>query len=137
MFYRLSAFAIMAGLVAATPANAQTTVPTGTWTNANREVIVRVSPCQTSTSTFCGTIVQDNRPGPAANPPNHMLIRDLRSDRQGWRGQINDGGMQLGLTMRMRDQSNAQVRYCLAFACETETWSRITTPNDINPPSRR
>jgi uncharacterized protein (DUF2147 family) len=137
MFYRLSAFAIMAGLCATTPALAQENPPTGVWSDADRSVIVTIAPCAGAAATFCGTVLQDNRPGPAANPPNHLLIRGLQRDRRGWRGQINDGGTTLNLTLRMSGPSTAQARFCFGIVCDTETWSRVQAANDVGPPLRR
>jgi uncharacterized protein (DUF2147 family) len=134
MFYRLSAFAIMAALCVSNAASAQTPPsasndnPAGVWSNGDREIVIQITPCPRSTNTFCGTILQDNRPGPAANPANHVFIRDLRLDRQGWKGKINDGGFNLNLTMRLSGSNSAQARYCFALACETETWSRSNPP---------
>jgi uncharacterized protein (DUF2147 family) len=130
MLYRLSAFAIMASLSASSAASAQTAAnnnatPAGVWTNGDREIVVQIAPCLASAQTFCGTVLEDNRPGPVANPPNHVLIRDLRLDRQGWKGKINDGGYNLNLTMRLNPPNSAQARYCLAFACESEVWTRV------------
>jgi uncharacterized protein (DUF2147 family) len=138
MFYRLSTYAIFAGLVAAgTPAAAQETVPLGIWTDAERSVVVRIAPCPTGASTFCGIVLEDNRPGPAANPPNHILIRSLRQDRQGWRGIINDGGTQLNFTMRLRSSNSAQARFCFGIVCDTETWSRIGAAGEAGTLPRR
>lgn len=142
MFYRLSGFAIMATLYAVAPAIAQTSAntnnsPVGVWTNGDREVVVRISSCASGAATFCGTILEDNRPGPAANPPNHVLLRDLRADRQGWRGKVNDGGMQLNLTMRITTPTSAQARYCFAMACETETWTRTSESGNVGQQLRR
>lgn len=132
----------MAALYASAPAMAQTpantnNTPAGVWTNGDREVVVRIAPCAQGAATFCGTILEDNRPGPAANPPNHVLLRDLRADRQGWRGKVNDGGFQLNLTLRMTTPTAAQARYCFAMACETETWTRTGGAGDGGQALRR
>lgn len=133
----MAALTASATSATAQPAANSNATPNGVWTNQDREVIVRIAPCAGSTSSFCGTVVRDNRPGPAANPANHILIRDLRGDRQGWRGKINDGGFQLNLTLRLSAPSTAQARYCFGLACETETWSRIGDLREAGPsPSR-
>jgi uncharacterized protein (DUF2147 family) len=142
MFSRLSALALMAALCATNSASAQTpandnNTPAGIWTNTDREIVVQITPCRSSSQTFCGTILEDNRSGPAANPPNHVFIRDLRLDRQGWKGKINDGGFNLNLTMRLTPPNAAQARYCFALACETETWTRVGSSPGAAMPVRR
>jgi uncharacterized protein (DUF2147 family) len=137
MFYRLSAFAIMAGLAAPVVASAQENAPTGIWRDSDQSFIVRIAPCVAVGNAFCGTVLQDNRPGPAANPPNHVLIRGLQRDRRGWRGQINDAGTTLNFTMRMNSPTTALARFCFGIVCDTETWSRVSAANDVGPVSRR
>lgn len=132
MLYRLSGLAIMAALFPAASVSAQSVAPTsgqlnfpaGLWTDADRSMVVRMAPCAGSPNRFCGTLVQDNRPGPAANPANHLLIRDLAADRAGFKGKAVDGGMTVNLTMRPGSANSAQVRFCLGIICETETWQR-------------
>jgi uncharacterized protein (DUF2147 family) len=128
MFYRLSALAIMAGLVAAAPAQAQEAFPNGVWSDSDRNVTVRIGPCPANgganTQAFCGVVLSDTRPGPAANPPNHMLLRDLRQTRGIWRGKAVDGTAQLNLTLQPRGTDAINARYCLGFLCENDIWTR-------------
>ena len=145
MFYRLSGLAIMAALFPAASASAQsavstntpTTFPSGIWTNTDQEMVVRIAPCSSSPNRFCGTLLQDHRTGPAANPPGHMLVRDLASDRAGWKGRIVDGGTTLNFTMRPAANDRAQARYCFGIVCESETWMRIANPPAPNATLRR
>jgi uncharacterized protein (DUF2147 family) len=132
VFYRLSAFSIMAGLCAAAPvsAGAQEAEPTGVWRSADSAITIRIAPCASPTNTFCGTVLQDNRPGPATNPANHVIVRGLRWERQVWRGQVNDGGMTLNFTLRINGPTTALARYCLGILCEEESWSRVRAANN-------
>jgi hypothetical protein len=122
---RLSAIVFISVLCAAAPASSQVSTPAGSWINTARTMTVSVAPCVGNQATFCGILVRDNRPGPAANPPNHLLLRDLKADRQGWRGKANDGGTQLNLNLRLLNPSSLQVRFCFGFVCETENWARV------------
>lgn len=145
MFYRLSGLAIMAALFpatsvsaqSATPTNSPVSFPSGVWTNASQEMVVRIAPCASGPNRFCGTLLQDNRPGPVANPANHQLVRDLAADRTGWKGKIVDGGTTLNFTMRPAANDRAQARYCFGIVCESETWMRIANPPAPNATLRR
>lgn len=145
MFYRLSGLAIMAALFPAASVSAQsaaptsnpTTFPSGIWTNAGQEMVVRIAPCAGTPNQFCGTLLQDNRPGPAANPANHQLVRDLAAGRTGWKGKIVDGGTTLNFTMRPAANDRAQARYCFGIVCDSETWMRVPNAPTPNAALRR
>lgn len=137
MFYRLAAYAIAAALFPVAPANAQEAFPNGIWSDAERSVVVRIRPCSAGASVFCGTVVEDNRPGSPANPPGHQFLRDLKQTRNGWKGQLNDGGTALTLSMRPQSGGAAQVRFCFGVVCDTETWRRDAALPASSGPSRR
>jgi uncharacterized protein (DUF2147 family) len=137
MFYRLSAYAIAAALFPIASASAQDTFPSGVWTDADRSVVVRIGLCAPASAVFCGTILEDNRAGQAANPPGHQLVRDLKLGRSGWGGKLVDGGMTLNFTMRPQPRDTAQVRFCFGVICDTETWQRVSSVPASNAPLRR
>jgi uncharacterized protein (DUF2147 family) len=137
MFYRLSAYAIAAALFPIASANAQEAFPSGVWSDAERMVVVRISPCSAGAAVFCGTVVEDNRPGPPANPPGHQFLRDLKQTRTGWKGKLNDGGTGLTLSMQPQAGGTAQVRFCLGVLCDTETWRRLSSVPAQSAPLRR
>jgi uncharacterized protein (DUF2147 family) len=140
MFYRLSTFAIAAGLFSAAGAQAQEVFPAGTWSDGTRSMIVRIGPCPSSTRanspSFCGVVVEDKRVDTPVNPPGHLLVRDLTQSRNGWRGRVIDGTTSLNLTMTARDNGTASARYCLGIFCENDTWTRVA-PNAPVSGSRR
>jgi uncharacterized protein (DUF2147 family) len=137
MFYRLSTYAIAAALFPLSTATANEAFPGGIWRDGDRTLVVSIAPCPAEASTFCGSLIEDNRPGPAANPQGHQLVRGLKKDRAGWKGKIVDGGTQLNFTMRPQNGDAAQVRFCFGVLCETEVWQRVSSvPVSTMPPRR-
>jgi uncharacterized protein (DUF2147 family) len=143
MFYRLSALAIAAALFPvasvnaqpASPSTSQAAFPTGLWTDAERNTVVRIASCTGAPTRFCGTLLQDNSTDRDANTINTVVLRDLVSSRGSYKGIAVFGGTTLNLTMRQGARDSAQIRMCLGVFCDTETWQRPA--NDQAPPMRR
>jgi hypothetical protein len=116
------------------PAFAQEAFPAGLWIDQDRQVVIRMAQCQPDAAVYCGVIVRDDRPETIQNPPSHKAVTDLRAVRGAWRGRINDGGMNFGLSMRPVSADTAQVRMCFGgIACANDTWTRY---NDASAPAQ-
>jgi hypothetical protein len=137
MFYRLSAYAIAAALFPLSSATANEAFPSGMWRDADRTLVISIAPCAAEAGSFCGSIIEDNRPGPAANPQGHHLVRGLKKERAGWKGKLVDGGTQLNFTMRPQAGDSAQIRFCFGVVCDTETWQRVSSVPVSTMPNRR
>jgi uncharacterized protein (DUF2147 family) len=106
---------------------AQDAFPLGVWTDRHNKMVVRITPCDGSATTFCGTVVQDNRRGRPTNPPGHLVIRGLAPAPTHWSGQAYDGTVRLHFTLHPTADDSAQARLCIVgILCLNERVRRIS-----------
>jgi uncharacterized protein (DUF2147 family) len=109
------------------PVYAQDAFPLGVWTDAQRRIVVRITPCGSDVDTFCGTVVQDNRTGLAKNQPGHTIIRDLEQGPVHWSGQAFDGPTRFSFTLKPTAHDRAKARLCVSgIFCMHEKVHRVS-----------
>lgn len=141
----LLAAILLAGLVLAVPAGAQTSSAEGVWLHPNGRVQVRIDPCG---GQLCGTLIWFRRANSADDPrlidsknPDPALrhrpliglviLRDLHpTGPRTWDGgriYDPDDGRDYRMTMRLQDDHTMRVRVfvLLPLLGETEIWTRV------------
>jgi uncharacterized protein (DUF2147 family) len=137
-----AAAALLALVVAAAPALAQTADVAGVWTTEHRDAKIRIAECGRA---LCGTIVwlarpldDGGRPKTDVNNPDPgkrarpliglTLLTGLTPAGGGWRGTIYnaDDGREYDVVVTLLDAHHARIKGCVlgGLFCGGETWTR-------------
>ena len=109
------------------PAFAQDAFPTGIWTDSHTRIVVRIVPCDASSTTYCGIVVRDNRRGWTAIPSGHVIIRNLSQGTRNWSGHAYDGRARFSFTLQPITNERASARLCITHVfCMTERLHQLS-----------
>jgi uncharacterized protein (DUF2147 family) len=128
---------LLLATVAATPALAATPV-TGTWLTVEKDSMVEIAPCGDK---ICGRISRILAPTPKGPPrdtnnPNPALrnrpiqgltiLSNFVSNGKQWQGSIYDPrrGRTFKSFLELMPNGTLQVKGCVAFYCQSQTWTR-------------
>jgi hypothetical protein len=120
--------AFTVAMSAFSPAYGEDVFPLGVWTDARHRMVVRIAPCETGSTYYCGIVVHDNRRGRPTNPPGHVVIRSLAPADRHWAGQAFDGPLRVNFTLHPSANGDVKARLCLtSLLCLNEKLKRVTT----------